>query len=444
MKEQTTRQDETLVAQLEERPLLKKQLQLEQEDAAKAEAASDHDREAETNGASSEVPFAEKPRHHILEDHDRQLDFLEHSLRLVHTRYYKHYDRLRASQQGGRVAEIRGSKRKQPSETSDLTLIPDVKVIMPSLKHLVLEGVVIVLSGVIPLGWDIQTSDLAMWAKSFGATIEEEITKRTTHLVAARNRTAKVRQALKRGRGKIKIVGPQWLVSTLAQWTKLDEEPYLLDLEENETTQSTNEEREEDQPLSDSEGIASEKESADEDPGDGREKKTKPPLSIAIGDDVESDVEGVLPDDLEDQHSPVGGTAEDWDSMDAELQDFLGSEAGDSDGNESVSSMASSRSSKSTVVRRPKRGRELEDNMEQGMRKRPAPSRRTNLSKTSVASNITPEPSEARPTGKEGNGDDNNVTDEQESKRDEENSEDEEVWTELEQEFAAEMEKEGP
>ncbi|KAI4174808.1 MAG: hypothetical protein LQ343_002046 [Gyalolechia ehrenbergii] len=441
LQEQTTRQDETLVAQLEERPLLKKQLQLEQDDAAKAAAATDQDHDVETNGALPDGHATEKPRHHILEDHDRQLDFLQQSLRLVHTHYYKHYDRQRASQQGGRVAEIRGSKRKQPAnETSDLTSIPDVKVIMPSLKHLVLEGVVIVLSGVIPLGWDIQTSDLAMWAKSFGAAIEEEITKRTTHLIAARNRTAKVRQALKRGRGKIKIVGPQWLVGSLAQWAKLGEEPYLLDLE-TETSNSTSELQEEDQPLSESEAMASEKESGEEDLKNERAQKAKPILSITSRNDEESDVEGILPDDLEDQHSPVGGTNEDWDNMHAELQDFLGSEAEDSDGGESVSSVGSSRSSKSTVARRPKRVRELDDSADQGMRKRPAPSRRTNLSKTSVAANTTPEPSEARPAGKEGSGVNTDANDELNSKGDEEDTEDGEEWTELEQEFAAEMEK---
>ncbi|KAL9029548.1 MAG: hypothetical protein Q9196_002228 [Gyalolechia fulgens] len=443
LQEQTTRQDETLVAQLEERPLLKKQLQLEQDDAAKAAAAASvQDHKAETNGALPDGHAMEKPRHHILEDHDRQLDFLEQSLRLVHTHYYKDYDRQRASQQGGRVAEIRGSKRKQPvSETSDLTSIPDVKVIMPSLKHLVLEGVVIVLSGVIPLGWDIQTSDLAMWAKSFGASIEEDITKRTTHLIAARNRTAKVRQALKRGRGKVKIVGPQWLVGSLAQWAKLDEQPYLLDLEETETSLSNSEVQEEDQPLSESEGLASEKESGEEDSKNERAKQAKPTLSIAIGNDEESDAEGFLLDNLEDQHSPLGGTDEDWDNMHAELQDFLGSEAEDSDGGESISSVGSSRSSKSAVARRPKRVRELDDNVDQGMRKRPAPSRRTNLSKTSVAASTTPELLEARPAENEGNGVGTDAIDGLNSKEGEENSDDGEEWTELEQEFAAEMEK---
>ena len=442
LQEQTSRQDETLAAQLEERPLLKKQLQLEQDDAAKAAATSDTDHEAGTNGASSDEHTTEKNRHHILEDHDRQLDFLEQSLRLVHMNYFKHYARQLASQQGGRVAELRGSRRKQPvSETSDLTLIPDVKTIMPSLKNSVLENVVIVLSGVIPLGWDIQNSDLAMWAKSFGAAIEEEITKRTTHLIAARNRTAKVRQALKRGKGKIKIVGPQWLVSSLAQWTKLDEKPYLLDVEENETGQSSSEIQEEDQPLSESEDVASEMDSEEIDSHTDPAKKARPLLSIAVRDEDESDVEGILPDDLEDQHSPVGGTNEDWDNMHAELKDFLGSEAEDSDGGESVSSIGSSKSSRSAMARRPKRVRELEDNAEEGMRKRPAPSRRSKLSKTSVAGSTTPEPPDMRTADRDSIDEASDAVEEFNSQPDEGGSEDGEVWMQLEEEFAAEMEK---
>ncbi|KAL9602989.1 MAG: hypothetical protein Q9219_001514 [cf. Caloplaca sp. 3 TL-2023] len=445
LQEQTNRQDETLAAQLEERPLLKKQLQLEQDDAAKVAPMPDKDLEPNTNGVSADNHAIEKPRHHILEDNDRQLDFLEQSLRSVHNHYFEQYSRQLASQQGGRVAELRGSKRKQPvHETSDIASIPDVKTIMPSLKHLVLGGLFLVLSGVIPLGWDIQNSDLAMWAKSFGATIDEEITKRTTHLIAARNRTAKVRQALKRGKGKIKIVSPQWLVNSLAQWSRLDEKPYLLDIDETDAVQSTNETQRQDQPLSESEDVISEVESEGDAPQPDARKKAKPTLSIAVGDEEESDVEGVLPDDVEDEHSPVGGTNEDWDNMHAELEDFLGSEAEDSDGGESASSMESSKSSKSAAARRPKRVRELDDDeVEEGLRKRPAPSRRTNLSKSSTATGTPPEPSEVRPE------EDNNVnsrgglgeTNSQGDEEDDEDDEDGQAWSELEQDFAAEMEK---
>ncbi|KAL8705530.1 MAG: hypothetical protein Q9201_001347 [Fulgogasparrea decipioides] len=441
LQEQTSRQDETLAAQLEDRPLLKKQLQLEQDDAAKAITSSSEESGSDnSNGSLPDGENVEKPRHHILEDHDRQLEYLEDSLRLVHTEYYEQYGRRLASQQGGRVAELRGSKRKQPAtEASDLALVPDVKAIMPLLKHRVLDGVTVVLSGVVPLGWDIQNSDLAMWAKSFGATIDEEITKKTTHLVAARNRTAKVRQALKRGKGKVKIVSPQWLIDSLAQWIRRDETPYLLGVDETEVSQSVGETKDEDQlvVLSESEEVASENESEDGEVKKDVTTRTKPKLSIAIGDETESDVEGLLPDELEDQHSPVGGTDEDWQDMHAEMKDFIGSEAEDSDGDGSVSSMGSSRSSKSTLAQRPKRAREADERQEEGMRKRPAPSRRTHLSQNSIAS-ITPPETEVN--GRDGINHD--AAEGPSSQADDgEDHEDDDEWAELEQEFAAEMAK---
>ncbi|KAL8956985.1 MAG: hypothetical protein Q9193_005630 [Seirophora villosa] len=442
LQEQTSRQDETIAAQLEGRPLLKKQLQLEQDDAAKVAATSKDDHVVEpSNGTSTDENTVEKPRHHILEDHDRQLVFLEQSLERIHVHYFDQYSHHQASQQGGRVAELRGSKRKQTvSEVSDLASIPDVKAIVPSLKHEVLSGLTIVLSGVIPLGWDIQHSDLAMWAKTFGARIEEDISKRTTHLVAARNRTAKVRQALKRGKGRIRIVSPQWLVHSLAQWTKLDEEPYLLDVEETETSPHTSEGLDEENILSESEEIVSGNESEGEYTQKDRPAKDKPTLSISVGEESALD-EGVAPDDLEDQHSPVGGTDEDWQNMHDELKDFLGSDAEESDGADSVGSVGSvgsSSSTRSAMARRPKRARELDDGAENGMRKKPAPNRRTNLSKTSVPTDTPPESRTPEHRGNEAESDD---TGESGSVGEAEGSEDGEDWTELEQEFAAEMEK---
>ncbi|KAL8771768.1 MAG: hypothetical protein Q9209_002959 [Squamulea sp. 1 TL-2023] len=406
LQEQTNRQDETLAAQLEERPLLKKQLQLEQDDAAKAAAAATDENHATggLNGASTDGNVAEKTRHHILEDHDRQLEFLERFLVLVHAKYFEQYTTrlaaqqryttLLAAQQRSRIAEMRGSKQKQPiMDSSDLASVPDVKTLMPSIKQAVLDGVIIVLSGVVPIGWDIQNSDLAMWAKSFGAKIEEEITKRTTHLIAARNRTAKVRQALKRGKGKVKIVGPRWLVDSLAQCTQLDETNYLLDVEETEPSQGTTDGHGSDDFLSESEDVATENGEDDADTQGGFESRSKPALSIKVGQEDESDLDGLLPDELEDQESPLGGTHEDWDNMNDELKDFLGSEAGDadeSDGGTSVKSEDSSRSSKSTMVERPKRARELDDSEDEGTRKRTAPIRRTNLSQISTVAKTPP------------------------------------------------------
>ncbi|KAL8702293.1 MAG: hypothetical protein Q9224_000055 [Gallowayella concinna] len=421
LQEQTSQQDETLAAQLEERPLLKKQLQLEQDEN------DDH----ESQSPDGDLPNgnnADRPRHHILEDHDQQLIFLEQFLGLVHKKYFQQYDGQVAAQRGGRVGELHGSKRKQPiTETPDLASVPDVKALMPSIKKTVLDGVVIVLSGVVPLGWDIQNSDLAMWAKSFGAKIEEEVTRKTTHLIAARNRTAKVRRALGRGKGEVMIVGPQWLVDSLAQWTKLDETKYLLDIEETESCPGTNEGQEVDDCLSESEGAGSEVE--DDDNGKGR---SKPALSIRVEG---SELDDLLPDELEDQESPVGGTHKDWDDMNDELNDFLGSEAGDgeeSDGGTSVRSMDSARSSRSATARRSKRAREDDDSEEEGMRKRA--DRRSNLRQSSVAG-------EPRPPDDE-DGIESEVEAPQGSQADGEDvSDDEEGYAELEQSLAAEMEK---
>lgn len=70
--------------------------------------------------------------------------------------------------------------------------------------------------------------DFAIWAKSFGATVTENITKRTSHVVASPLRkTAKVRQAAKRT-DKIKIVSQDWLFACLVQWRKVDEAPFRL------------------------------------------------------------------------------------------------------------------------------------------------------------------------------------------------------------------------
>ncbi|KAL8953612.1 MAG: hypothetical protein Q9222_000538 [Ikaeria aurantiellina] len=445
LQQQTTRQDETLAAQLKERPLLKKQLQLEQEDAAKAASASDEDHDIENaNGHLPDGRTPEKARHHILEDHDRQLVFLEKSLRLVHTNYFEQDARRRASQQGGRVAELRGSQqRKQPvTDSSDLISIPDVKTIIPSLKQAVLDGTVMVLSGVVPLGWDIQNSDLAMWAKSFGARIEESITKNTTHLIAARNRTTKVRQALSRGKGKVKIISPQWLVDSLAQWTRLDETRYLLDVDDAEPSHDANEVKVGDQLLSESEDVASGSESDDDQKQKKSASSSKPTLQIAVEQEEESDLEGLMPDELEDQHSPVGGTNEDWDNMHAELDEFLGSEADESEDEGSVgsaSSVESLASASKSIVRRPKRERELDDREDDEMRKRPA---RSNLYHASTRSGVTSEPGGDR---KEGDDTESilakteGVPGTQASEV--ESSEDGAEWAEFEEEFAAEMEK---
>ncbi|KAJ9193788.1 hypothetical protein DTO164E3_7717 [Paecilomyces variotii] len=222
LQEQTTEQEETIMHQVEDRPLLQKQKELDAEDdAAEAQTSADSD----SSESMDETPDITKPRNHLLEDNDTELYHLQDRLETVHRKFFEEYDRRRAQSLGGRVAALRGEKVPKDKDV-DLKLVPDIKVVLPNIKRKVLEGVVLVFSGVLPLGTDTQNADISLWTKSFGAVISTRIGSKTTHLVAGRNRTAKVREATRYP--KIKIVTTQWLLDSLTQWKRLDEDPYLL------------------------------------------------------------------------------------------------------------------------------------------------------------------------------------------------------------------------
>lgn len=219
LQEQTNAQEETIMHQVEDRPLLQKQKELDAEDDASADSSvssADLDEPQETV----------KQRHHLLEDHDKELFQLQDRLEQVHSIFFDEYDKKRTRGLGGRVAALRGEKAPSKDKDVDLKLVPDIKDIMPQFKRRVLGGVILVFSGVLPLGTDTQNADISLWAKSFGVVISTKINARTTHLVAGRNRTAKVREATRYP--NIKIVTTQWLLDSLTNWSHLDEEPYLV------------------------------------------------------------------------------------------------------------------------------------------------------------------------------------------------------------------------
>lgn len=218
LQQQTSAQEETIMHQVEDRPLLQKQKELEAEDEV-----------AESSDSSSSLDESQdsiRTRHHLLEDNDRELYQLRERLEEIHRKFFDEYDRRRTRALGGRVAALRGEKALAKEKDVDLKLVPDIKDIMPQVKRSVLEGVVVVFSGVLPLGTDTQNADISLWAKSFGVVISQKINSKTTHLVAGRNRTAKVREATRYP--NVKIVTTQWLLDSLTQWKRLDEEPYLL------------------------------------------------------------------------------------------------------------------------------------------------------------------------------------------------------------------------
>lgn len=224
LQEQATQQEETIMHQVEDRPLLQKQKELDAEDDA-SESQTGADSETSTPSMDDSQDLT-RQRHHLLEDHDQELFHLQGRLENVHAQFFEEYERRRKrSLEKGRVSALRGERTIRDRDI-DPELLPDIKVVMPQIKAKVLGGVVLVFSGVLPLGTDLQNADISLWAKSFGAIISSRIGSKTTHLVAGRNRTAKVREATRYPR--IKIVTTQWLLDSLTSWQHLKEEPYLI------------------------------------------------------------------------------------------------------------------------------------------------------------------------------------------------------------------------
>ncbi|KAJ5167947.1 RNA polymerase II subunit A C-terminal domain phosphatase [Penicillium canariense] len=218
LQEQTNAQEETIMHQVEDRPLLQKQKELDADDDASADGS-------ESSFSADDSQETAKPRHHLLEDNDTELFRLQERLEDLHKLFFDEYDKRRTNL-GGRVAALRGEKAASKDKDVDLKLVPDIKDIVPLYKRSVLGGVVVVFSGVIPLGQDLQNAEVSLWAKSFGVTVMSKIDKHVTHLVAGRNRTAKVRDATRWP--NIKIVTAQWLYDSVINWSHMDEEPYLL------------------------------------------------------------------------------------------------------------------------------------------------------------------------------------------------------------------------
>lgn len=175
----------------------------------------------------------------------------------------------------------------------------------------------------------MNSSDISLWAKSFGARIFLNINKHTTHVVAARNRTAKVRQAARIER--IKVVNTQWLLDSISQWQRLAEDPYLIPLHPEDLKRKSGEAK----AMGDeSAGDDDNSSMSTSDDGDDDLDETGDELR----DDAD-DPDGVVPSDLDDSHSPVDGfEGYNWKADEDDLADFLGSDNEDDSENDSVAS----------------------------------------------------------------------------------------------------------
>ncbi|KAL6887449.1 hypothetical protein HDV57DRAFT_360460 [Trichoderma longibrachiatum] len=214
LKVQTQEQEKTLEKQLTDRPLLHMQEELDKEDSEGDGSSNFHHRQ------------------HLLNDDDEELVTLQDHLTDLHAAFYDVYDRRRAERKMSEPTHPPGHtkarRKSQPDDGVDLSLVPDVGDILDELKSSVLSGLVICLSGLVPLGVNIEESEIGMQAQSFGAQVVDSISPRVTHLVVslARPRTKKVQQAAKIP--SIKIVNQSWLADCLSQWRRLDESPYYM------------------------------------------------------------------------------------------------------------------------------------------------------------------------------------------------------------------------
>jgi RNA polymerase II subunit A-like phosphatase len=150
LEQQAKEQERVIIAQQTERPLLQKQLMLDKQD----EETEDVEESAEvTNGHAQHAEHA-KHRHSILHDDDRGLEIIEANLNRVHREFYDEYTKTKGAPAGGRVAELKGERSPKKRALNDS--IPDVAELMPRIKEEVLDGAVVVFSGIIPLGVDVQ------------------------------------------------------------------------------------------------------------------------------------------------------------------------------------------------------------------------------------------------------------------------------------------------
>jgi RNA polymerase II subunit A-like phosphatase len=113
------------------------------------------------------------------------------------------------------------------------------------MKSEVLQGCNIVFSGVIPLDKAPETcvfyylisacclslfyirSEVWQLAEQFGATCSHDLSRRTTHVIAARKGTSKVNSAQRRR--EISIVSLSWLLTSVNLWRRQPESAYTLD-----------------------------------------------------------------------------------------------------------------------------------------------------------------------------------------------------------------------
>ncbi|KAL5535724.1 FCP1 [Sanghuangporus sanghuang] len=213
-----------LEAQVEERPLAKKQEELESDDddteKSNEVANTCPPNDGQSNGTSPVQADQMKAKHHrkaLLKNDDDELLRVGRLLDEVHARFFAAYDN-----------RLPGSNRQRKS-VGEREIPFDVKYIIPSIRKETFKGVHVLFSGVIPtnIRMDHEMTEIWRMARAFGATCHKDLTKEVTHVVAAKRGTQKVEKA--NSQPGIFVVWLQWFTDSVAQWKRQDERRYLLD-----------------------------------------------------------------------------------------------------------------------------------------------------------------------------------------------------------------------
>uniref|UniRef100_A0A8C9U0J6 RNA polymerase II subunit A C-terminal domain phosphatase n=1 Tax=Scleropages formosus TaxID=113540 RepID=A0A8C9U0J6_SCLFO len=144
-------------------------------------------------------------------DQDDHLIYLEEVLTRIHSEYFTRYEAF--------------LKKESPE-------MPDIRKIVPELKSRSLGGTTIVFSGLYPTNYPMERTREFYHANALGAKIQRNLLlnpkdpDHTTHLIAARAGTEKVRQA--QGCRHLHVVNPDWLWACLERWEHVEERLFPL------------------------------------------------------------------------------------------------------------------------------------------------------------------------------------------------------------------------
>lgn len=209
--EQLMTRKQLVEQQQQDRPLAKLQHNLDK-------MIHEHDTPTPESEGSEGSDGPEEEDDHLLRDDDAELATLQNALENIHQEYFKLFG-------------IYSTNKALPR--------PDLTTIIPKLKQNCLQGVVVLFSGILPLGMNIDNADIVIWCRQFGVRVVNEVFPEVTHVVcrdpnataAKVGLTLKVRVA-KKTISAVKIVSPDWLFACLSLWSKVPEDDYTIELPE--------------------------------------------------------------------------------------------------------------------------------------------------------------------------------------------------------------------